>query len=133
MRQRGESGRRMRYDFAYAVETFVQTILNDYAKLSGRVDRRDFWHFASIVAAIFMLVLALSLVSRQLSVIGLVGCIGFIIPSCAIAVRRLHDAGASGWLLLVPGLNIILLAFRGRVGPNRFGPDPLGARLDAFA
>src|SRR5215216_2232307 len=53
-------------------------------------------------------------------------------------IRRLHDLNCSGWmalLLIVPIANLVLtlpaLFLPGSDGPNRFGPDPLGVRLDA--
>jgi uncharacterized membrane protein YhaH (DUF805 family) len=59
--------------------------------------------------------------------------LGAIIPSLALAVRRLHDLDRSGWMLLmwfVPVYGVILLLLwdctRGSEGPNRFGKDPLG-------
>lgn len=55
-----------------------------------------------------------------------------LIPSIAVAVRRLHDSDRSGWwilLVFVPVLGmLILLVFMiigGTRGPNRFGPDPV--------
>ncbi|MGD0829956.1 MAG: DUF805 domain-containing protein [Terracidiphilus sp.] len=54
-----------------------------------------------------------------------------IIPSLAITVRRLHDTGKSGWMILlclIPKVGrIILLAFMvldGDPGPNQYGPNP---------
>ena len=59
-------------------------------------------------------------------------------PNLALAVKRLHDRGRSGWFCLVgviPFVNIWLtidlLFLRGTEGPNRFGEDPLGVRDDA--
>jgi len=55
-------------------------------------------------------------------------------------VRRLHDTDRSGWwwlLALVPIVGwIILLVWncsRGTRGPNRYGPDPLGAPTSSRA
>ncbi|MFM8869267.1 MAG: DUF805 domain-containing protein [Candidatus Nanopelagicus sp.] len=33
---------------------------------------------------------------------------GTLIPTLAVAVRRVHDVGKSGWFILVPIYNIIL-------------------------
>ncbi len=48
-----------------------------------------------------------------------------LVPSIAVSVRRAHDSDKSGWWLLVPIYNLILLCMPGTRGPNRFGPDPL--------
>jgi uncharacterized membrane protein YhaH (DUF805 family) len=57
-----------------------------------------------------------------------------LIPNLAVAVRRLHDTGKSGWWLLLNLVcciaTIILLIWYilpGNKGENRFGPDPLAS------
>jgi uncharacterized membrane protein YhaH (DUF805 family) len=54
-----------------------------------------------------------------------------LIPSLAVAVRRLHDTGKSGWFLLLALIpcvgGIILLIFmaqEGESGGNQYGSDP---------
>ena len=57
-----------------------------------------------------------------------------VLPSLAVAVRRLHDTGRSGWLLLamiIPLVNIVmgvvLLVYYlqdSEPRPNEFGPSP---------
>jgi len=39
-------------------------------------------------------------------------------------VRRMHDVGKSGWFVLVPIYNIILVLSEGDQGENTYGPDP---------
>lgn len=66
-------------------------------------------------------------------VIGIIALI-LLLPSLAVAVRRLHDIGKSGWLLLamiIPFVNIIvgiiLLIYYLKdsdYGTNKFGPSP---------
>ncbi|NBR92888.1 MAG: DUF805 domain-containing protein [Actinobacteria bacterium] len=46
------------------------------------------------------------------------------LPSIAVGVRRLHDIDKRGWWLLLPIVNIVLLARSGGTGENRFGPPP---------
>lgn len=47
-----------------------------------------------------------------------------ILPLLSSAVRRVHDVGHSGWLLLIPFMNIFLLLAPGMKEENRFGPNP---------
>ena len=62
-----------------------------------------------------------------------------LVPGIAVGVRRMHDIGKSGWVLLfglIPLVGAILLivwsATEGNRGPNQFGPDPKdGAPLAA--
>lgn len=53
------------------------------------------------------------------------------IPYLAVSVRRLHDIGKSGWMLLVGLIPIIgaiwlivLFATDGEPGKNQYGPNP---------
>jgi uncharacterized membrane protein YhaH (DUF805 family) len=55
-----------------------------------------------------------------------------LIPSIAIASRRMHYLGYSGWsaaLLAIPGLGLVISVLlglpRGAPGANAYGPDPL--------
>jgi uncharacterized membrane protein YhaH (DUF805 family) len=113
---------------------FVDAIkfgFNNYATFSGRASRSEYWYWtlftiiASVVAEIIDSVLGLGLV-------GFIVSLALLLPSIAVAVRRLHDIDRTGWWLLIAftGVGIILLivwdCIQGTTGPNRFGPDPLG-------
>lgn len=56
-----------------------------------------------------------------------------MVASFSLIIRRCHDLNHSGWYsltLFIPIFNIYviikLLFFRGTIGPNKYGPDPLG-------
>ena len=68
-----------------------------------------------------------------MAIIGVIGLL-LLLPSLAVAVRRLHDTGKSGWLLLamiIPIVNIVIgimlliyyLKDSDR-GTNKYGPSP---------
>ena len=64
--------------------------------------------------------------------LGVIYALGSLIPSIAIAARRLHDIGKSGWwqlIVLIPIIGIIvLLVFlvtKGQFGENEYGANPL--------
>jgi uncharacterized membrane protein YhaH (DUF805 family) len=53
------------------------------------------------------------------------------IPLLAVAVRRLHDVGKSGWFYLISVIPLIggiwllvLFCTEGDKGDNKYGPDP---------
>ncbi|HNU66689.1 MAG: DUF805 domain-containing protein [Methylotenera sp.] len=116
----------------------VKTCLAKYADFSGRATRSEYWWFylAFILFYIAGLVLAgiLSSISETLGMIGFgivaLGALGFILPSLAAGVRRLHDVDKSGWFLLlglIPIVGLVLLYFfviPGTPGDNRFGAPP---------
>ncbi len=47
-----------------------------------------------------------------------------LLPSLAVAVRRIHDTDHSGWWLLVPVLPLAFWLMDSQHWPNRFGPVP---------
>jgi uncharacterized membrane protein YhaH (DUF805 family) len=58
--------------------------------------------------------------------------LGLLLPSVAVAVRRLHDTARSGWFFvlgLIPLIGAIILIVwycqPGTPGPNQYGTDPL--------
>ncbi|MBN1442063.1 MAG: DUF805 domain-containing protein [Planctomycetes bacterium] len=109
-------------------------VLKKYAVFDGRARRKEFWMFC-----LFNLVIAfvLGFVEGLLGSPGVVGILyglAVIIPSIAVAVRRLHDTDRSGWWVLIGlipliGL-IILIVFYvqdGTPGPNQYGESPKAA------
>jgi len=68
------------------------------------------------------------------------------LPDIMLRIRRFHDLGQSGWLVLlfiflgvlpVVGIiadlaNFVWFMFRGTIGPNQYGPDPLDSNSDIF-
>lgn len=99
--------------------TAVRTCLSNYARFTGRAARPEFWWFALFVfgASAF-----LGLVDNLLwaDVLGggqplaLVFSLAMILPHIAVAVRRLHDIGRSGWWLLIgliPILGTLVLIY----------------------
>jgi uncharacterized membrane protein YhaH (DUF805 family) len=111
--------------------------LRKYATFSGRARRMEYWMFVLIYG---LITFAIEYGERYIGTGGIIGIIfslGMIIPSLAVAVRRLHDTNHSGWWLLaapVPLLDLVLLYYfltRGDPGPNSHGPDPKAAVVAA--
>jgi uncharacterized membrane protein YhaH (DUF805 family) len=89
--------------------------------------------FALFNAIIFVVLAILAAITRSFFFWILYGIYGLavLIPSIAVAWRRMQDTGRHGlWILLglIPFVGgIILLIFMilpGTPGPNEFGPDP---------
>jgi len=100
----------------------ISSAFKHYAVFRGRARRSEYWYF----------LLFNSLVSTGLSMIGISEILGVyvlavMLPGMAVAVRRMHDTNHSGWFLLVPLYNLILMFTEGTAGENRFGSDPKAA------
>ncbi len=48
-----------------------------------------------------------------------------IVPSVAVAIRRMHDVGKPGWFVLIPVYDIYLATLPSE-GPNAHGTAPAG-------
>ncbi|MFY1617629.1 DUF805 domain-containing protein [Micromonospora sp. WMMD736] len=120
--------------------TAVKSVLSQYVGFAGRARRSEYWWFAlftvlvSIVASVLDNALGLNFVDGSSNgFIGLVVSLALLLPTLAVAVRRLHDTDKTGWWLLI-GLvpivgAIVLIVFfvqDGTPGANRFGPSPKG-------
>ena len=111
----------------------VQTVIGNYANFNGRARRSEYWWFVLFVNVLVSALMFLGLlVSELLFFVLAIFALAVILPSLAVTVRRLHDTNRSGWWILVNlipyvgGLVLLVLcAFAGTSGPNRYGPDPL--------
>ena len=82
--------------------------LKKYVDFQGRATRKEFWSF-------FLFFYAITFTAGGLDdfygteFLGLFAFIALILPYLAVAVRRMNDVGKSGWFILVPLYNFILL------------------------
>jgi uncharacterized membrane protein YhaH (DUF805 family) len=73
---------------------------------------------------------ALSGVSSVFLILYFIYALAVLLPSLGIAIRRLHDTGKSGWMILlglIPFVGfIILIVFyvQASDGPNEYGSGP---------
>lgn len=156
--------------------------LKRYAEFSGRSRRMEYWMFTLfliltwiVLGGIFMAMAGSILMSiaggsagglaaagggaMVLMVIMFVVWLALLIPSIAVAIRRLHDTDRSGWwfggLILLDVANVVVsrsggalalifslavlvyaialfvfMCLDGTKGPNKYGPDPKG-QVDA--
>ena len=104
-----------------------------YAEFSGRARRKEFWMFVLFnFLATFVAGFLDGLLGTGGALYGLYS-LAVLIPSLAVAARRLHDTDRSGWwqlIALIPLIGaIILLVFfclDSKPGENRFGANPKG-------
>ena len=100
-------------------------VLKKYADFNGRARRSEYWYFALFSSLIsFIISFALGALSPKLIMISYVYSLAVLVPSIAVAVRRMHDVNKSGWFILIPIYNLILVCTNGTSGPNEYGDDP---------
>ena len=112
--------------------------LKHFADFSGRARRQEYWMFTLfnfifyIAWAIFVSICAIIMDcdEEQLTISFYGYYVLMMLPSLAVAVRRLHDTGKSGWMLLLAciplvGFWILALMFtEGDQRENKYGPNP---------
>ena len=133
--------------------------LQKYATFTGRASRSEFWWWALanaiVVTVLYVLMFVLAFAGRTPdgepgvglivpTVLLIVWALGVIIPTIAVTIRRLHDAGYSGWFYLfsVVGLGIVTLvlcAMETSPAAAKYGPPypqsyaPMGYGATGYA
>ena len=119
---------------------FVQSIssgFSSYVNFSDRAIRSEYWYW---VLFIVVCEIVTSIIDYAIGINLTTGIFGLVtlLPSLAVAVRRLHDIDRTGWWVLIAfaiiGIFVLIYwaAKEGTRGPNRFGADPFdtgGARF----
>ncbi len=122
--------KRINKKFFIMIEWYKKVVLENYANFDGRARRSEYWYF---VLANFLISIVLQIIDAVigLPIFGGLYGLAVLIPSIAVAVRRLHDINKSGWWILIALIPlvgaiwlIVLLATNGDQGPNQYGEDP---------
>jgi uncharacterized membrane protein YhaH (DUF805 family) len=120
-----------------------------YAEFEGRSRRTEYWMFVlfntlAILALAVVGGLGVALIDKGSGVGGIlfiplgIYVLAIFIPGLAVSVRRLHDSGKSGWLLLLfivlgcipiigfiaSVIQIVLMCQDSDPGMNLYGPNP---------
>ena len=116
--------------------TSIKTCLFKYVDFTGRASRAEFWYFTlftillSVVAEILDAALAGQSVWSYSGFFGPMSSIVTVVttlPCLAVAARRLHDVGKSGWwqllYLTIIGTILLLIWYSSRTqkSENKFG------------
>jgi len=125
------------------MDALTSVFRNNYATFSGRASRSEYWWsylgtaIISMIAQIVAFAGAAALLDVNKSLAGAillllaVVILGIIIPFLAVSVRRMHDTGRSGWMMLlffIPCIGIILMLVwfldAGQPHVNAYGSVP---------
>ena len=112
-------------------------VMRQFADFNGRARRQEFWMFIlfnlifAFVAMILDNILGIAFEQIGYGPIYAIYALVTLIPSLAVAVRRLHDVGKSGWMyfiVLIPIIGaiwfLVLMCTDGESGSNSYGPNP---------
>ena len=130
----------------YNIISAYTSMLKKYADFSGRSSRAEYWYAVLANVVIVFLISAILLIpTAVLGVENIIGALGIslapfllilyglvmLVPSIAVQVRRLHDSGKSGWLVLlglIPSagaiIMLVLCVLESDSGENKYGQNP---------
>jgi uncharacterized membrane protein YhaH (DUF805 family) len=86
----------------------VRGSLKKYVDFQSKASRKEFWIF-------FLFFYAVTFIAGGINgfmgtdAVGTIAVVALFLPYLAVAVRRMNDVGKSGWFILVPLYNFILL------------------------
>jgi len=118
------------------------SVLKKYAVFDGRARRAEYWYFVlfntiislmlSILGkAIGVLNITVGTAGSEVNILSIVYGLAVLLPGLAVSVRRLHDIGKSGWMILISLIPLIgtiwiliLIIRDGTPGENEYGPNP---------
>jgi uncharacterized membrane protein YhaH (DUF805 family) len=126
-----------RYNKKEIIMNWYLAVLKNYFGFSGRARRKEYWMFVLfniiffIVAMIIDNVFGTTIEGLPYGLFYFLYALAIIIPALAVAVRRLHDVGKSGWFLFIALIPIVgaiwllvLYCTDGNAGANKYGANP---------
>ncbi len=116
------------------IKEWYMKALTQYVEFTGRARRKEFWTFTLVNLVISLIISALdNIVGLGIGFLGTLFSLAILLPSIAVAIRRLHDIGKEGWWLLIgliPIIGWIVLIYfyvqDSEPGPNSYGANPKG-------
>lgn len=112
-------------------------VFRQFGDFSTRARRQEYWMFVlfniifAIAAMVVDNILGTTMDPLPYGVVYALYALAALIPGLAVAVRRLHDTGRSGWWILIAIVpligGIVLLVFLcqdSQAGSNEYGPNP---------
>lgn len=110
----------------------VKACFSKYATFSGRACRSEFWWFCLFNALAGGVISAIGLAVEMPLLSSLYSVLVFL-PGLAVAIRRLHDIGKSGWMYLIALIPLVgtiwllvLYCTDSQPGANEYGENPKG-------
>lgn len=77
-------------------------VWKNYGDFEGRASCAEYWNFV-----LFNLLATVALGIISAGTLSIIYVIAVLIPSLAVTIRRLHDVGKSGWMLLISLVPIV--------------------------
>ena len=112
------------------ITAFV-SCMKRYAQFSGRASRSEYWYFQLALFILYIPIIIAQAVLAECDAEVVGGLLDFIfrlatlVPIIAVAARRCHDTGRSGWFMLIPIYGWVLFFLPSKYEDNPYGSSPL--------
>ena len=114
------------------MEWYLKVVRDNYANFNGRASRQEYWMFFLFNMIFAIVIMGIDII-LGLWFLNIIYSLAVMIPGIAVGIRRLHDIGKSGWMVLIvliPLIGaiwlIVLAATDTNPGENNYGPSPKG-------
>lgn len=94
--------------------------MSKYATFTGRASRSEYWCFYLFYIIIYFIGAVVGALVGSSFVMYLF-ILPFVLPVFAAGIRRMHDVGKSGWFILIPIYNLVLMCTAGTRSANAYG------------
>jgi uncharacterized membrane protein YhaH (DUF805 family) len=121
------------------INYYIEAFTKNYVNFSGRARRSEYWYFVlfNLLAYLVLFGISYAALGENGIFVVVLYALAVILPSLSLVVRRLHDAGKSGWfyfIALIPIIGgiwlLVLLCTDSEAGTNKWGPNPKGIGND---
>ena len=112
------------------MEWYLKVVRDNYANFNGRASRQEYWMFFLFNMIFAIVIMGIDII-LGLGFLNVIYSLVVMIPGIAVGIRRLHDIGKSGWMVLIVLIPCIgafwllyLMVQDSSPLDNEYGPSP---------
>ena len=112
------------------MEWYLKVVRDNYANFNGRASRQEYWMFFLFNMIFAIVIIGIDII-LGLGFLNIIYSLVVMIPGIAVGIRRLHDIGKSGWMVLIVLIPCIgafwllyLMVQDSSPLDNEYGPSP---------
>ena len=112
------------------MEWYLKVVRDNYANFNGRASRQEYWMFFLFNMIFAIVIMGIDII-LGLGFLNVIYSLVVMIPGMAVNIRRLHDIGKSGWMVLIVLIPCIgafwllyLMVQDSSPLDNEYGPSP---------
>ena len=112
------------------MEWYLKVVRDNYANFNGRASRQEYWMFFLFNMIFAIVIMGIDII-LGLGFLNIIYFLVVMIPGIAVGIRRLHDIGKSGWMVLIGLIPCIgafwllyLMVQDSSTLDNEYGPSP---------